>query len=310
MQLLKVALKIWSKSLPGNYSQNKISLLQVIQSLDCLEETRPLTDQEATLRSSVRLKYFAKLKKEELFWFQRSRVKWLKARDMNTRYFHRVANCRRRDNTISILKKDNISLTHPGEIKTAAILDYFQTLYAAPSASRPRMTSLDFLPLSDQWRTWLERPFSEEEIIGAIKNLAKDKAPGPDGFPIAPFKIFWDTFRLDFISFFEEFHTKGILHKTIKATFIALVPKVEGAEELKDFRTISLIKYSYKILSKVLAIRLQQVLPLIISPSQTAFIRYRQILDGALVAHKCIHSRHVFFKKAWPDLQGRLEESL
>ncbi|KAL4196827.1 hypothetical protein AMTRI_Chr04g248190 [Amborella trichopoda] len=119
IQLLKAALKNWSKSIPGNYSQNETSLFHVIQSLDRLEESRPLSEQEASLRSSTRLDYFVNLKKEELFWFQSSRVKWLKTGDLNTGFFHRVANC-----TISILKKDNRPLTHPGDIG-AVILEYF-----------------------------------------------------------------------------------------------------------------------------------------------------------------------------------------
>ncbi|XP_020531630.1 uncharacterized protein LOC110008460 [Amborella trichopoda] len=78
----------------------------------------------------------------------------------------------------------------------------------------------------------------------------------------------------------------------MNAIFIVLIPKVEGAEELKDFRPISLINSSFKILAKVLALRLREVLSSVISPTHGAFAKERQILDGAFVAQEAIHSRH------------------
>ncbi|KAL4187460.1 hypothetical protein AMTRI_Chr09g19110 [Amborella trichopoda] len=208
LQILKTSLKTWSRSIPDNFSQLKSALLNTIQEIDHLEETRPLESSKIDLRSKSKLEYLSTLKKEEIYWFQRSRITWLKAGDHNTAFFHRIANCRRRDNSISMIKVNNRYLTQPIEIEQA-ILDFFQTLYSAPSYPRPRMTSLDFLTLTHEKAVWLEQQFTEEEILLAINALAKDKAPGPDGFPIAPFKESWDSFRSDFIKFFEEFFHRG-----------------------------------------------------------------------------------------------------
>lgn len=67
------------------------------------------------------------------------------------------------------------------------------------------------------------------------------------------------------MDFRQEFHSRGKLSKTISASFITLVPKIKGANCLKDCRLISLIGSIYKILVKVLASRLQKVMPSIIS---------------------------------------------
>jgi hypothetical protein len=47
---------------------------------------------------------------EEMYWFSRSSEKWLLEGDNNTSYFHRVANGRRRKNTMYSLKKDDIHI--------------------------------------------------------------------------------------------------------------------------------------------------------------------------------------------------------
>ena len=68
--------------------------------------------------------------------------------------------------------------------------------------------------------------------------------------------------------------------KSINASFLVLIPKKEGTEDLKDFRSISLVGSFFKLLAKVLANRLKKVVGKIVSKSQNAFVEGRQILDA------------------------------
>jgi len=78
---------------------------------------------------------------------------------------------------------------------------------------------------------------------------------------------------------------------SLNATFIALIPKIPRVIDPKDFCPISLESGIYKIIAKILANRLKMVLEKIISKSQNAFIRGRQILDLVLFANEYLDIR-------------------
>jgi hypothetical protein len=147
---------------------------------------------------------------------------------------------------------------------------------------------IEFTSISEEEAAWLDRPFEESEIVHVVQGCNGDKAPGLDGFSLAFFQQCWGVVSKDMLVVCHEFHEYCSFERSLNATFISLIPKKHGADEIKDFRPISLVGGMYKIIAKLLANRLSVVLGNIISPSQNAFVKGRQILDSVLIANECL----------------------
>lgn len=77
---------------------------------------------------------------------------------------------------------------------------------------------------------------------------------------------FWDLVKVDLVEMFNDFYRGNLDLKRLNFDMISLIPKVEEARSMKNFRPISLINCSFKKISKVLTLRLGKVINRLISP--------------------------------------------
>ncbi|KAL6195632.1 hypothetical protein ACLB2K_031250 [Fragaria x ananassa] len=98
-----------------------------------------------------------------------------------------------------------------------------------------------------------------------------DSAPGPDGFNGHFFASCWDIVGVDVVNAVQYFFINGQLSASLNSRLIILIPKVEHADSIKQFRPIALTNFVFKIILKIPALRLSSVAAHLISPQQHAF---------------------------------------
>ncbi len=87
---------------------------------------------------------------------------------------------------------------------------------------------------------------------------------------------------------FKAMLAQGRTSPHINKGVITLIPKSGDHSKLRNWRPITLLGNTYKILAKTLAGRLQASLPMIIKLNQTGFVEGRNILDNTFLAQEAL----------------------
>ncbi|CAN0837158.1 LINE-1 retrotransposable element ORF2 protein [Linum grandiflorum] len=262
------------------HTQNKITsiLVRLEQSLTIQEEL------------SLRAQLAECWRIHEAYWSQRSGISWLALGDQNTRFFHASTIQRRRRNMILSLKDESGRwIEEPNEL-TAHATDFYQSLF---SGTRD-VTDFSFLQdfpsmVTDDMNALLARPINVAEIKKAVFQLGATKAPGPNGFPGRFFQQHWDTIGPDLCREVLAFFTTNEFPPSWNDTYLTLIPKVRHPESITQFRPINVSNFRAKVISKILASRLQPLLSQLVSDLQAAFTGNRAIQDCIIIAHEVLH---------------------
>ncbi|KAE8784694.1 putative NOT transcription complex subunit VIP2 [Hordeum vulgare] len=145
-----------------------------------------------------------------------------------------------------------LSLESPEDI-SSHIYSFYKELFSAEPRGGTSLCE-DFLPLADQLsdveNAQLTLPFSPEEVGQAIASMKACSAPGLDGLPVVFFQRFWETVRPVIMPMFHEFYMGTLDMGRINFGVIALIPKVVGASDIRQFCPITVINALARIFAK------------------------------------------------------------
>ncbi|KAM6592035.1 hypothetical protein CsatA_014640 [Cannabis sativa] len=233
------------------------------------------------------------LEKEEVYWQQRSRVDWLACGDKNTKYFHTKASARRNNNHIKFLYNNLGGKASTIDDISAVVQDFYADLFQAGDLDECALThTLDCIPtlVTTAHNDALLAPFTPAEVDSALKTMSSDKSPGIDGMSAMFYQQNWSIVGNLVSNAVLDILNNGADPSSLNHTLITLIPKIKKPHHMKDFRPISLCNVISKLVTKMIVARFKEVLPLVISETQSAFLANRLITDNILVAFELVHA--------------------
>ena len=276
----------WNQNVVGNIPKKIAEKRRVLNSITTIDQQNNRGAKINQLRKEIN----DLLDSEETIWRQRSKVHWYKEGDKNTKFFHARASERRKKNSILGLWNEDGVWCESKESITTTIIAYFEKIYTTSSPTGiNEVTNAIPRRVTNEMNSKLTKTFTSEEVLKALQQLHPTKAPGPDGTSAIFFHNYWDIAGPNIINMVLNVLNSNLSMTDINKTNISLIPKTNQPTKMTEFRPISLCNTTYKIISKVLANRLKDILPNIISKNQSAFTPNRLIMNNVLVAFEFMH---------------------
>ena len=220
-----------------------------------------------------------------------SKTKWFEQGEKPTKYFFNLEKNNYEKKLIREVKSENDEVISNFVQVNKEIEKFYSKMYTSKingnntsddsqhnNNTHKFIEGLNIPQLNVEEQESLEKDLTFEELKDALTSFADNKSPGEDGFTKEFYEAFFDLLWKDLLNSYNDAFKKGSLSVSQKRGTITLIPKAdENLSDLKNWRPISLLNIDYKILSKVLAKRMEQHLPKLIHPDQTGFVKGRYI---------------------------------
>lgn len=214
---------------------------------------------------------FGCLNQKDYLWRQRSRVKWLKDGDRNTKFFHSMVKYRK-GNVIILNLEIEGEIIQDQERIADHIVNFYSQLFTVEFDDEPPpdFTSMNGLINSrvrDEDVAMLTSIPSQDEVKAIVFAMDRESVPDLDGFGGIFYVKCWETVGQEVTMAIQTFFLKYYLSTGLNSSNVILLPKKDIPKQVSDFRPIVLSNFLFKIISKILSARLGKVVSYILSPN-------------------------------------------
>ena len=216
----------------------------------------------------------------------RSRVQWAEDNESQSSVFIDIEKSNRTKKNINKLKINGQETTNAKDIM-GHIVEFYTNLLQSKEA--PDITLDTYFQevankvpkLSEADKNTCDEILTITEVEAALKLMKPNKTPGNDGISVEFYKHFWHIIKHTVFDSFNHSLENGILSNSQRQGVISLSEKRDRDRlSIGNWRPITLLNNDYKLLTKSIAERLKRVMPSIIHPNQTGFIKDRNIAEN------------------------------
>lgn len=227
----------------------------------------------------------------ETLWRQKSRELWLKEGDKNSKFFHASTISNMRRIFIPAIKDDGGNWKVSRHDIGKCFTDQFELLFRFDNVEQcPHLDDFIQPVISEHENEMFLAIPSCEEVFEVVRKMNPIKSPGPDGLPARFFQKYWCTVGRDVVQLVQNAFCYGIIPRSVNDTSIVLIPKVLHVSVFKHPRPISLCNTIYKIVSKIIAMRIRPFLDRIVYPTQSAFVLGWWIRENLILSNEIVHT--------------------
>ena len=259
-------------------SEKSLIIAQLSEKMCEYEESFPLNKAEHKLYNETNEELKALLYERTAGLIFRSKAKWAAEGEKNTKYFFNLEKARSNAKTCQAILKEDGTLVEDIEKILHEQANFYRDLYKKDDTVCFNQKNDSGPILSTEQAKDLDESIKISEIATAISRLSNNKSPGPDGLPAEFYKTFSTELCPILLDLYNDALNKREMNKTAMEGILNLIPKKnKDTRILKNLRPITLLNADYKIIEKVIAKRIQRVLPSIIHHDQTGFMAKRRM---------------------------------
>ena len=316
--LIRIETKKFSKKLARQNKDAESELYERLQhimvKLD-VHQTESLLTEYQTIQNQLEILNSAKAQGAKI----RAKVDWVADSERCTAYFLNLEKQHGKMASISRLVENGKEVKTHNEI-LEMLKCFYSDLYSKNNSLDPNnykaFLNNNVPKLSQSSAALCEEPISYKKIQMAIKNLKSNKSPGTDGLTTEFYIFFYEKIKSYLFDCINYSFENKILSIEQRRGVLKIIPKKDkDLTNMRSFRPISLLNTDYKIITHILATRLQNVLPEIISSDQNGYLKgrfighnIRTIIDT--IQHTTLKNRYAYllfldFEKALDKVDHR-----
>ena len=174
-------------------------------------------------------------------------------------------------------------------------LHKFYSELFSKSVHKSEQECLSFLSISEEHRVFCDKVLTLDDLSASLAKMNSGKSPGNDGLTVCFYKFFWLQIKDALFESYTYSKTVRFLSSSQRQAIIKLIEKRDKDKRyIQNWSPISLLNVDTKLISKCIASRFIPVLPTIISPGQTAYVKGRFIGESIRLISDVLDTTYMY----------------